>query len=40
MVDRPIHKKIIEVKWVYITKLNVNGSINRLKVRLVAKGFI
>lgn len=30
-------KKVIGVKWIYKVKLNLNGSIQRKKVRLVAK---
>ena len=37
LVDRPINKKVIGVRWVYRTKLNVDGSINKFKARLVAK---
>jgi len=32
-------KKIIGVKWVFKTKLNANGSINKYKTRLVVKGY-
>lgn len=39
LVDRPVRKNIIGVKSVYKTKLNVDGSVNRLKAKLVAKGF-
>ena len=39
LVDRPINKKVIGVRWVYRTKLNVDGSINKFKVRLVVKGY-
>nr|KYP54959.1 Retrovirus-related Pol polyprotein from transposon TNT 1-94 [Cajanus cajan] len=39
LVDRPSNKKVIGVKWVYRTKLNLDGSINKLKVRLVVKGY-
>jgi hypothetical protein len=31
--------KVIEVKWVYKTKLNKNGEIDKHKARLVAKGY-
>lgn len=39
LVDRPSHKKAIGVKWVYRTKLNLDGSINKYKAKLVAKGY-
>jgi len=32
LVDKPLQKKITGVKWVYKTKLNVDGSINKYKV--------
>ena len=38
LVDKPLHKKAIGVKWVYRTKLNADGSINKYKARLVVKG--
>ena len=39
LVNRPAHKKVIGVKWVYRTKFNANGSINKHKARLVVKGY-
>ena len=36
-VDKPIHKKVIGVKWIFKTKLNANGNINKYKARLVVK---
>ena len=39
LVDRPTHKKAIGVKWVYRTKLNPDGSVNKHKARLVVKGY-
>ena len=39
LVDKPNHKKAIGVNWVYKTKLNPNGSINKYKARLVVKGY-
>lgn len=33
------HKRAIGFKWVYRVKYNVNGLMERYKVRLVAKGF-
>ena len=31
--------KVIGVRWVYKTKLNVDGSINKFKTRLVVRGY-
>jgi transposase InsO family protein len=39
LVDCPHGKDIIGVKWVYKTKLNPDGSIQKHKARLVAKGY-
>ena len=39
LVERPQDKNVIGVKWVYRTKLNVDGSINKHKARLVVKGY-
>lgn len=39
MVDLPIGKKKIGCKWVFITKYNVDGTLNRYKARLIAKWF-
>jgi hypothetical protein len=39
LFDFPSHKKSIGVKWVYKTKLNEKGKIEKHKARLVAKGF-
>jgi hypothetical protein len=38
-VDIPQHKKAIGVKWVYRTKLNSDGYVNKYKARLVVKGY-
>ena len=38
-MDKPTHKREIGVKWIYRTKLNSNGSINKHKARLVVKGY-
>jgi len=38
-VNRPAHKKAIRVKWVYRTKFNADGSINKHKARVVVKGY-
>ncbi|KAI5342160.1 hypothetical protein L3X38_010035 [Prunus dulcis] len=39
LVDRPSEKPVISVKWVYKTKLNLDGSIQKHKARLVVKGY-
>jgi hypothetical protein len=39
LVDIPQHKKVIGVKWVYRTKLNSDGYVNKYKARLVVKGY-
>ena len=39
LVDRPEDKEVIRVKWVYKTKVNPDGSIQKHKARLVVKGY-
>ena len=39
LVHLPTGKKAIGCRWVFIVKVNPNGSIARLKARLVAKGY-
>ena len=39
LVDKPHDRKIIGVKWVFKTKLNPDGSVNKIKARLVVKGY-
>ncbi|BFG32908.1 hypothetical protein CerSpe_191820 [Prunus speciosa] len=39
LADRPSSKPIVGVKWIYKTKLNLDGSIQKHKARLVAKGY-
>ena len=33
------HKNLIGVKWVYRTKLNADGSVNKYKARLIMNGY-
>lgn len=39
LVDLPKGKEVIGLKWVYKTKYNEDGSIQKFKARLVAKGY-
>ncbi|KAG8479167.1 hypothetical protein CXB51_029021 [Gossypium anomalum] len=39
LVPRPAKRKVIGVKWVYRAKQNADGSLKKLKARLVVKGF-
>ena len=39
LVDLPKGKEVIGVKWVYKTKSNAEGKIERKKERLVVKGY-
>jgi len=39
IVKLPKEKKTVGCKWVYALKYKANGSLERYKVRLVAKGF-
>ncbi|RDX92337.1 hypothetical protein CR513_25549, partial [Mucuna pruriens] len=38
-MDLPIGTKTIGVKWIYKTKLNELGEVDKYKARLVAKGY-
>lgn len=40
LVPCPARRHIIRCKWVFKTKLNVDKSIDKLKARLVALGFL
>ncbi|KAG8474289.1 hypothetical protein CXB51_033531 [Gossypium anomalum] len=39
LTERPANRKTIGVKWVYRAKQNADGSLNKMKARLVVKGF-
>ncbi|MDP1136514.1 reverse transcriptase domain-containing protein, partial [Klebsiella pneumoniae] len=39
LVDPPANKNVIGLKWVFRTKFNTDGSIQKHKARLVAKGY-
>ncbi|KAM2677793.1 hypothetical protein EV1_004297 [Malus domestica] len=39
LVDRPTDKPVIGVRWVFKTKLNLDGTVQKHKARLVAKGY-
>ena len=39
LTNLPENKKAIGVKWVYKTKKNAKGEVQRYKARLVAKGY-
>ncbi|XP_017982370.1 PREDICTED: uncharacterized mitochondrial protein AtMg00820-like [Theobroma cacao] len=39
LVETPIDHNVIGVKWIFRTKLNPDGSINKYKTRLVVKGY-
>ncbi|KAL0438789.1 UNVERIFIED_CONTAM: Retrovirus-related Pol polyprotein from transposon RE2 [Sesamum latifolium] len=39
LTELPVEKRVIGSRWVYKTKLNQDGSIERYKARLVAKGY-
>ena len=40
LVKNPAGVKIIGLKWVFKIKRNANGSINKFKAHLVAKGYV
>ncbi|XP_070681771.1 uncharacterized mitochondrial protein AtMg00820-like [Malus domestica] len=39
LVERPADKPVIGVKWVFKTKLNLDGTVQKHKARFVAKGY-
>ena len=39
LIDIPVRKKAIEIKWIFKTKKKLNGEVERYKTRLVAEGY-
>lgn len=39
-MSKPEDKNANEVKWIFITKCNVDGSMNKYKTILVVKGYV
>lgn len=39
LIERPKNKEVIGLKWVYKTKYDEDGSVQKYKARLVAKGY-
>ena len=39
LVHLPTEKKVIGCRWVFVVKVNLDGSVARLKARLVEKGY-
>lgn len=39
LIEMPPEGKVIGVKWIYKTKLNEKGEVDKYKARLVAKGY-
>ena len=39
IVERPKDKKTVGCRWIYTVKYQVDGTLDRYKVRLVAKGY-
>ena len=40
LLDKPAGVKVIGLKWIFKIKRNADGSINKYKSRLVAKGYV
>ena len=39
VVDRPLGKKVVKAKWVLRRKMLPRGKLDKVKARIVAKGF-
>ena len=39
LVPRPSHRKVIGVKWIFKAKFRSDGSLDKYKAHLVAKGY-
>ena len=39
LVPRPKGRKVVKSKWVFMIKFNADGSVEKYKARIVAKGF-
>lgn len=39
LMELPTGKKVIGLKWVYKTKFDAQGKVQKFKARLVAKGY-
>ena len=40
VISRPIRCKVVGCKWVFKTKLNVEGQVEYYKAQLMAQGFL
>ena len=40
LINLPTGAKLVGVKWVYKTKLNEKGEVDKVKARLVVKGYV
>lgn len=39
LIPRPMHKNVVDCRWIFKTKLLSDGTVERYKARLVAKGY-